>query len=215
MRRSDESCGGLHFNSMDRAATITRHIGRWPGAQERCRVGYAHVWLPLLVALAFLLGSPLLSGAHLDSPAPYSVDQPSPCESDASHPRLPSAHPVSPAGPGSPLIIMVFVLMAAAVARGLRKWPRTAAIGLVLAMGTFVFATAVHSVHHLSEPERAAECPVLSAAQHVPGALDAPCDISSLLLPAATESFVGNGAAPLSVPSLGPNQPRAPPSFPA
>jgi len=214
MRRSDESCGGLHFNSMDRAATITRHIGRWAGAQERRRAGCVHVWLPLFVALVFLLGNPLLSGAHLDSPAPYSVAQPSLCESDASHPRLPSAQPLSPAAPGPPLIIMVFVLMAFVVARGLRKWPRTAAIGLVLAMGTFAFGTAVHSVHHLSEPGRAAECPVLSAAQHVPGALAAPCDICALL-PAATESFGGNGAAPLSVPSLRPNQPRAPPSLPA
>jgi hypothetical protein len=199
---------------MDRASPITRRVGPRAGAQEISRTGCLHTWVSLLVVLACLLGSPLRSGAHIDPPAPLSVDQPSPYEDGVLHPWLPSAQPVSPATPGPPLIIMVFALMAIAITRGLRKRPRAAAVVLVLALCTFTFGVAVHSVHHLSEPGKAAECPVLSAAQHVPGALTDPSDIYAPVL-AVTGDLLGNGAAPISVPSLRPNQQRAPPSSPA
>lgn len=44
---------------------------------------------------------------------------------------------------------------------------RVIALGLSLALGVFTLETAVHSVHHLADPETAATCPVLSGSQHL------------------------------------------------
>ena len=44
---------------------------------------------------------------------------------------------------------------------------RVIALGLSLALGVFTLESAVHSVHHLAEPETAATCPVLSGSQHL------------------------------------------------
>jgi hypothetical protein len=76
--------------------------------------------------------------------------------------------------PGAPLTIILFVIMAVAMAQGVWRRRRTTALGLVLVLGTFTFGIAVHSVHHLSEPEKATECLVFSASQHVSGTLTAP-----------------------------------------
>ena len=69
--------------------------------------------------------------------------------------------------PGAPLTVILFVLMAVALAHGLWRWRRTTAFGLVLVLGTFTFGIAVHAVHHLSEPGKAAECLVFSASQQL------------------------------------------------
>ncbi len=44
---------------------------------------------------------------------------------------------------------------------------RVTALALSLALGFFTLETAVHSVHHLADPETAATCPVLSGSQHL------------------------------------------------
>jgi hypothetical protein len=48
-----------------------------------------------------------------------------------------------------------------------RSRGRVIALGLSLALGVFTLESAVHSVHHLAEPETAATCPVLSGSQHL------------------------------------------------
>ena len=50
-------------------------------------------------------------------------------------------------------------------ARGSRG--RVIALGLALALGVFTLESAVHSVHHLGDPETAANCPVLAGSQHL------------------------------------------------
>jgi len=44
---------------------------------------------------------------------------------------------------------------------------RVIVLGLSLALGVFTLETAVHSVHHLTDPETAAMCPVFSSSQHL------------------------------------------------
>jgi hypothetical protein len=48
-----------------------------------------------------------------------------------------------------------------------RSRGRVIALGLSLALGVFTLETAVHSVHHLADPETAATCPVLAGSQHL------------------------------------------------
>lgn len=48
-----------------------------------------------------------------------------------------------------------------------RSRGRVIALGLSLALGVFTLESAVHSVHHLADPETAANCPVLSGSQHL------------------------------------------------
>lgn len=48
-----------------------------------------------------------------------------------------------------------------------RSRGRAIALGLSLALGVFTLEAAVHSVHHLAEPETAATCSVLAGSQHL------------------------------------------------
>lgn len=41
------------------------------------------------------------------------------------------------------------------------------ALALSLTLGVFTLESAVHSVHHLANPETAATCPVLGGAEHL------------------------------------------------
>jgi len=48
-----------------------------------------------------------------------------------------------------------------------RSGGRVIALGLSLVLGVFTLEAAVHSVHHLDEPEMAATCSVLTGSQHL------------------------------------------------
>jgi hypothetical protein len=176
--------------------------------------GHLHRWTALFIALALLLGSSLLSSAHSDLPASFSLDRPSQHEYQASRPWLPSAQPTLPAMFRAPLTFMLFVLMALAMAQGVWRWRRTAALALVLILGIFTFELAVHSVHHLSDPAKAAECPVFFAAQYVTGALAHTCDVYAPVL-ALTAPSSSNVDAPTFTPVLRADQPRASAASPA
>jgi hypothetical protein len=114
--------------------------------------------------------------------------------------------------PGVPLTGILYMLMAVATAHGVWRWRRMTALGLVLVMGTFTFGIAVHAVHHLSEPEKAAECLVFSLSQHVSGTLDEPCDVHAPGL-AVTTASPDNPDVPTFILRRGSDLPRAPPSF--
>ena len=197
---------------MDQASRLTRRIGPWAGARKWPRTGHLREWIPPAVALAVLLGSPLLTWAHSDLPSSFSLDQPLHHACQTPHQWLPVAQPTAPAMPGAPLTFMLFVLMALAMAQGLWRWRRTTALGLVLVLSTFTLGIAVHSVHHLSEPEKAAECLVFSASQHVSGTLADPCDVHAPFLTVRTAS-PGAGDVPTLTLRFRPDLPRAPPLF--
>ena len=114
---------------------------------------------------------------------------------------------------GVPLTGMFFVLLAVAMSQGMWRWRRTAVLGLVLILGIFTFGTAVHSVHHLSDPAKAAECPVFSASQHLSGTLAEPSDVYASVLTIST-ALCSTGDVPILTFSVRSDLPRAPPSFP-
>jgi ABC-type Fe3+ transport system permease subunit len=178
------------------------------------RRGHLHLWTALFVAFALLLGSHVLSWAHSDLPSSFSPDRPSQDEYQAPQPWLPPAHPMLPAISSALLTFALFVLMAFAMARGMWRWRRIAALILVLILGVFTFELAIHSVHHLSDPAKTAQCSVFFAAQYVTGALAHICDVYALVL-AVAEPALSNVDAPTFTPAFRLDQPRAPPSFPA
>jgi hypothetical protein len=151
--------------------------------------------------------------AQSDLPAMLSLDQPPHHAYRAPHAWLSAAQPTSPAMPGASLIVVLFMPMAVTMARGLWQWRRTTALGLVLVLGTFTLGIAIHSVHHLLEPEKAGDCLMLSASQHVSGTLAEPCDTHASALTVTTPS-PGPRDVPSFIPSFRSDLPRAPPSFP-
>jgi hypothetical protein len=172
------------------------------------------MWILLFVAVAFLVANPLLAWAHVDPPTAPSISPQAPHDIFVANARLPSSAPMSLAPPGVLLTCLLLVLIATAMVRGLPHWRRVAALGLVLVLGVFTFVIAIHAVHHLSEPAKAAECPVFSASQHVTGA---PAETSDLYIPtlvstASSSVYVDKPILPLS---FHPALPRAPPSCPA
>jgi hypothetical protein len=197
---------------MDRASWNTHRVEPWHGARRMRQARCAYIWAAILVVVGLLLGSPLSAWAHSNPFPPVSVDQPSQHECQSPPMQLPTDSSEVPAVPWFPLICMAFVLIAVVMTQGMRRWGRVAMFGLVLALGTFTFGTAIHSVHHLSEPQKAAECPVFSASQHVTGTLAEHCDLYAPTL-AITRAPHDMYDAPPFTPCFQPAQPRAPPRF--
>lgn len=197
---------------MDRASRMPGHVGPWSGAREMRRTARLRAWVPLAMVLALLLGSSLRTWAHGDLPSTLPVDQPSGHVGQVPVPWFPAAQPTLPAMPGAPLTFMLFVLMAVDVAQGVWRWRRTAALGLALVLGIFTLGIAVHSVHHLLEPEKAAECLVFSASQHMSGTLAELCDVQAPVL-AVTTASPGNNDGPILTLRFRSDLPRAPPAF--
>jgi hypothetical protein len=167
-----------------------------------------------LVALILLLGNPLLSWAHSDPFAPVAIDQSIQHSCQAPTSSLPPTQVIAGAIPWALVAFTFVVLLAGVMAPGRRQCRRAALCGLVLVLGTFALGTAVHAVHHLDEPQKAAECSVFSASQHVTGTLAEP---GAVQIPMFASEGTASGAceAPTFTPRFQSAQPRAPPSSPA
>lgn len=84
-------------------------------------------------------------------------------------------------------------------------------LGLVLVLGFFAAATAVHSVHHIGDADSGASCPVLSGSHHLPGVATAPPDFRApvaAVVPVAAGTRESVVSARVSRPDAG----RAPPA---
>lgn len=184
----------------------------WRGARSMRRAGHPYIWVVILVVVGLLLGSPLFARAHNDPCTPVSLDQPFQHACQSPPGQLPADSFATSAGPWFPLICMAFALIAVVMPQGMRQWRSVAMFGLVFGLSTFIFGTAIHSVHHLSEPQKAAECPVFSASQHVTGTLAEKCELH-LPIRAITATPDGMDDAPPFLPCFQPAQPRAPPRF--
>jgi hypothetical protein len=200
--------------AMDRASETTLPVGFAVDRRVMRRRGGLRVCLTLVASLALLLGVPLLAWAHVEAPASLPSSPPAHPDVLVADPGLPSAQPMSPALLAALLTFMFCGLMAIALARNRRRWRRGVALGLALALGVFTFGVAIHAVHHLSESEKAAACPVFTASQHVTGAPTDACDLYGPAL-AVGEPSIGGFDAPTLTLYFRPAQPRAPPSCPA
>jgi hypothetical protein len=197
---------------MDLSRHTPHHVG--PSAEARVQGWAMHlcVWVTLAVGFAVILGSPLQTWGHSDPALTLPSADASQQECQAPQPGLPAAHPTSSAMRGALLTVILFIFTAVAMAQGVWRWRRTTALGLVLALGTFTFGIAVHSVHHLSEPEKAADCLVFSASQQVSGTLAEPCDVHVPGL-AVTTASPDSPDVPAFILRCQSDLPRAPPSF--
>jgi hypothetical protein len=93
-----------------------------------------------------------------------------------------------------------------------RRGSRGLSVSLVLLLGVFVCESAIHSAHHLRDPQQAARCPLLSASQHLTGTTasvttpDVPPPVSACGAPLAPavhlHSSVHAGEQPRAPPPL-------------
>ncbi len=124
----------------------------------------------------------------------------------------PSEPPVLIAGPSTSLAPWLAIVAGLALAGAIaRRWPRVVTLALIPMLTVFVAESTIHSVHHIDDPRGAAQCQVLSVAQHVHGdapaaeiTADAPADVGPLLVMLADPL--------LAAPALRPDQGRAPPA---
>lgn len=109
-----------------------------------------------------------------------------------------------------PLLALASLCLAAAHRRG----RQAAILSLGLLVGLFGVEVAVHSVHHLSDPEAAASCALFSASQHAPGACAAGAD-------AGAPTWTAQPAPALDaelvrpLPAFRSRESRAPPGLPS
>jgi hypothetical protein len=113
-----------------------------------------------------------------------------------------------------PLTFLIFAFVATAMAYGMGRWRRTAALGLALVLGLFVLGIAIHSVHHLSDPAKATECLVFLASQYVSGTLNEPVNVAAARFTISTACCPMDDALPLAL-GFRSDLPRGPPSVPA
>jgi hypothetical protein len=176
------------------------------------RTGHLHRWAALAILVTLILGSPLLSWAHTPPRLPLAFTQPLHHGSDTSLLWAPAALWGSPTTLGALLTLAVMVLMAVTLARRRCPWRRTTAWVLLLCLGVFTYGMAIHSVHHLAEPEKAAQCSVAFASQHLSGTLTPTHDVSAPVL-TATVALLSDRDTPTSSPRVLSDRPRAPPGL--
>src|SRR6266508_62043 len=107
-----------------------------------------------------------------------------------------------------PLLALAGLCLAAAHRRG----RHAAILSLGLLVGLFGLETAVHSVHHLSDPQAAASCALFSASQHAPGACAASPDAGAPTWTAQPAPAV-NAELVRPLPAFRSRESRAPPAL--
>jgi len=106
------------------------------------------------------------------------------------------------------------VLGGACLAGAARRRRNATILALTLLVVVFGLESAIHSVHHLSDPEAAASCVVLSASHHEPGTCADTPDVGTPTWTAEPPPAVGPPIVrPLQ--AFRPHEGRAPPALPA
>jgi len=128
-------------------------------------------------------------------------------------PALAAGHADDSVGAASQTALGIGAALLGAAGIGLVAGRRRDVAALVLAglLGVSGLEAAIHSVHHLADPESGQSCRVLSATQHVTGALAEPAALRSpahLVEPLTTVS----PTTVLPPQSAGPDAGRAPPA---
>jgi hypothetical protein len=113
------------------------------------------------------------SAAATDATRPSPLPAVAPAVSTCELPGLVAA----PVTPRFPWILATAMLALAGV---IHRSRRLAALASVLFLVVFVAESSVHSVHHLTDPQGAAQCQALSLAQHVHGSIPAGPTVGAL-----------------------------------
>ena len=187
-----------------------RHRARERTPQRRSVRGQPH-WVSLLIVLILLVACPGRSWGHSGAASGHGVSQDSTPGTQVPAHAVPQPQP--PPLSAQPLLLLVPLLFLTAF--GLWKigwrWREAAALSLTLLLGLFAFQTGFHAVHHLSNPQTAAQCPVFSASQHITGV---PAGTSNLFVPTLAPDPTPTVSTRSTIPArfFRPDQGRAPPS---
>ena len=80
-----------------------------------------------------------------------------------------SGHPAHHGFPAAWICLLVAGLACLGLGATAGRGRQAVVLSLGLLVGSFGLESAIHSVHHLSDPQAAATCAVFSASQHAPG----------------------------------------------
>ena len=131
-------------------------------------------------------------------------------------PLLAAGHADDSLGAASQTALGIGAALLGAFGIGLVAGRRRDVAALVLAvlLGVSGLEAAIHSAHHLADPESGQSCRVLSATQHVTGAL---AETAALCSPAHLVETLTTVGPPTVLPprSAGPDAGRAPPASPS
>ncbi len=150
---------------------------------------------PLLLAVVLLLVTGLALG-----PAYAATD--------------PSDHSLHTGSPEVWISLVLVILGGLCLIGATRRGRNAAILSLALLVALFGLESTIHSVHHLSDPQAAASCALLSASQHVPGACAETADVGAPTWTAAPSPIVDAEAIrPLR--AFRSHEGRAPPALPS
>jgi hypothetical protein len=125
-----------------------------------------------------------------------------------------SGHPAHPGFPAAWICVLVAGLAGLGFGATAGRGRQAVVVSLGLLVGSFGLESAIHSVHHLSDPQAAATCVLFSASQHAPGTCAATPDAGAptwTAQPSAT--FDAEPIRPLQ--AFRAHESRAPPVLPS
>jgi len=125
-----------------------------------------------------------------------------------------SGHPAHHGFPAAWICLLVAGLACLGLGATAGRGRQAVVLSLGLLVGSFGLESAIHSVHHLSDPQAAATCAVFSASQHAPGTCAATPDAGAptwTAQPSAT--FDAEPIRPLQ--AFHAHEGRAPPVLPS
>ena len=126
----------------------------------------------------------------------------------------PSAHFHHHGSPGVWVSLAVAALALFRLTRAARRGRDAAIVSLTLVVALFGLESAIHSVHHLSDPMAAASCATFSASQHVPGAGAEPSHVGApTWITRPAPALGAESTRPLS--AFRSHEGRAPPALPS
>jgi hypothetical protein len=122
------------------------------------------------------------------------------------------SHALHDGSPGAWIGLALATLIGVGLAGGARRRRPAAIVLLALLVGLFGLESAVHSVHHFSDPDAAASCANFSASQNVSGACAESPDVAPPTRTTEPDPFAGaERTRPL--PFFSSHESRAPPSL--
>ena len=97
------------------------------------------------------------------------------------------------------------------------RWPGVVAVSLVLLLAVFLFETALHSAHHLADPDEQGappDCGFASASGHLTVADPGPIALEPVVIPHHEAPILFEAVAKHARP-FSPTRDRAPPAVPS